>query len=366
MSVLPIFLFFSLVIIGHYFAQLLLANAFPSLKKRKIVVILVLVLITVMFLNTLVLLNRFQTSFLMSTHFVSAVLFGLLTQLMFFGFLFFIRKMIIKLWPFVKRNCILPDPKSAARLLLICAGIFFLLGTYNAFFPRLKTIILPAFSEELKGKSFVQLSDLHLGAIYRPAWQQRISKRVNSLAPDFIIISGDLFDGSDQSLSEYVESLDLLEQTTIFVPGNHDSYVFGSEVEEIVKEAGLVYLSDRALEVAGIEIIGLNYLSNKESNLDREIENLAAEKTKPRIVVNHVPVDQAEAYNLKADLMLMGHVHRGQIFPFSLATSLIYGRYAYGLSSYQEMITYTSAGTGTWGPPLRTLFPGEIILFKFE
>jgi uncharacterized protein len=366
MSILPFFLFLLLVVVGHYFAYLLLVNAFSKLKKRRIIIILALTLITVIFLGSLVFLNRFQNSFLMSIYFVFAVLFGLLTQLMLFGGLFFIRKMILKFWPFARRNCVLPDPKSSARLLLILVALFFLLGIYNAFFPKVKIITLPAFSEELKGKSFVHLSDLHLGAVYRPAWQRMITKRVNMLEADFIIISGDLFDGSDKELSEFVEPLSLLEKTTIFVPGNHDSYIFGNEVEETVKEASFVYLLDRAFEISGLELIGFNYLSNQDSNLRRDIEDLALEKRKPRVIVNHVPVDQAEAYALEGDLMLMGHAHRGQIFPFSLATTLIYGQYAYGLSSYQEMITYTSAGTGTWGPPLRTLFPGEIILFKFE
>jgi predicted MPP superfamily phosphohydrolase len=366
MSILPFFLFLTLVIAGHYFAYLLLINAFSKLKSRRVLVILALSLVTVLFISSLILLYRFQNNFLMPAYLTLAVSFGLLTQLMIFGFLFFARKMILNFCPFAKRNCILPDPKSAARLMLIFAASLFLLGTYNAFFPKVKTITLKAFSEEIKGKSFVHLSDLHLGAVYRPSWQKMISQKVNALEADFVIISGDLFDGSDSSLSEFVAPLSSFSKTTIFVPGNHDSYIFGAEVEETVKKAGLIYLVDEAFELPDFEVVGFNYVSNKESDMRREIEGLKEEKLKYRIVINHVPVDQAEANALGADLMLMGHAHRGQIFPFSLATRLIYGHYAHGLSNYNDMTTYTSAGTGTWGPPLRTLFPGEIILFKFE
>lgn len=366
MSAIAFFLFFILVIIGHYFAHLLILNAFPALKKKRILFLLILISVTIIFLFSLALLNHFQNIFLISIYFSFAVLFGLLTQLMLFGFLFFIRDKILKLSPYLRRNCIFPSSKLVARYLLLFVLLFFFLGTYNAFFPRVKKIFLPAFREELKGVSFVHLSDLHLGAIYRPSWQKMITHKVNRLEADFVLISGDLFDSSDRELSVFVESLSLFKETTIFVPGNHDSYIFGAEVEEAVKKAGLIYLSDQAFKVSGLEIIGFNYLSNENSNLRRDIEGLDLEKTKARIVVNHVPVDQAEAYELESDLMLMGHTHRGQIFPFSLVTRLIYGSYAYGLSSYQNMITYTSAGTGTWGPPLRTLFPGEIVLFKFE
>jgi predicted MPP superfamily phosphohydrolase len=30
------------------------------------------------------------------------------------------------------------------------------------------------------------------------------------------------------------------------------------------------------------------------------------------------------------------------------------------------MITYTSSGVGTWGPPVRTPFPGEILVFDIN
>lgn len=368
MSTIPFFLFILLITIGHYFSYLLIINAFPKLKKRKIIVLLFLILITVMFLASFICLNFFQNIWLMITYFLFAVLFGLLTQLMFFGGLFFIRKMVLKFWSFARRNCIFPDPKSPARFLLVFVVIFFLLGTYNAFFPRVKTIVLPAFSEKTKGRSFVHLSDLHLGAIYRPAWLQMITEKVNRLEADFVVISGDLFDGTDKNLSEFIAPLSLFTKPTIFVSGNHDSYIFASEVEKVIKDAGLIDLNDKALELSGIELVGFAYLGDDdENNLPPNIENLdLEEKRTPRIIINHVPVKQAEAYDLRADLMLMGHAHRGQIFPFSLVTKLTYASYAYGLSSYQEMITYTSAGTGTWGPPLRTLFPGEIILFKFE
>ena len=60
------------------------------------------------------------------------------------------------------------------------------------------------------------------------------------------------------------------------------------------------------------------------------------------------------------DLQLSGHVHRGQIFPFSILTKLYYPVHA-GFSSLElGSRLYVSRGAGTWGPPIRFLSPPEI------
>jgi len=139
----------------------------------------------------------------------------------------------------------------------------------------------------------------------------------------------------------------------------------GDAVAEATASGDIITLSDSAAEFSGIEVVGLNYVGRDHSYLRREITDLQT-TANARIAVNHVPVDQAEVKSLEARLMLSGHAHRGQIFPFSIVTSWLYGSFAYGLEDYEGMLTYTSAGTGTWGPPLRTLWPGEIIRFVIE
>jgi uncharacterized protein len=60
------------------------------------------------------------------------------------------------------------------------------------------------------------------------------------------------------------------------------------------------------------------------------------------------------------DLQLSGHVHRGQIFPFSIVTGLYYKTQS-GLNNLPgNSMLYVSRGSGTWGPPIRFLSPPEI------
>jgi len=361
MIIISLFAFLSLVSLGHYFAWRLCLEACPRLHNRRFYLLAVFIGFTVFFLGAFMVLHRSDSAVLAALYVLSAVFFGLLSQLMLFGVLAWVLRLFLGRCKYLKNK-----PLLLPRVFVIIALVFFTLGTYNAFYPRVKTVYLQGWPEELKGKRFVQLSDLHLGAVYRPFWLERVVRQTNALNPDFVIISGDLFDGSDEILTEFVPVFKKFYVPTIFVPGNHDYYVPLGVAHETADNGGLIVLSDAAQEVSGLEVIGFNYLAREDSNLRREIQGLRPEADLVRIVVNHVPVDQAEAKDLGAKLLLSGHTHRGQIFPFSAFVRLLYGRFSYGLEDYEGMTTNTSAGTGTWGPPLRTLFPGEIIEFVIE
>jgi hypothetical protein len=45
--------------------------------------------------------------------------------------------------------------------------------------------------------------------------------------------------------------------------------------------------------------------------------------------------------------------HAGQFFPWTLAVHLVHAPHVAGLSRNGRMQIYVSAGTGTWGPPVR-------------
>ena len=64
------------------------------------------------------------------------------------------------------------------------------------------------------------------------------------------------------------------------------------------------------------------------------------------------------------DLQLSGHTHKGQLFPFGWVTKIIYKGYEYGLHKEGAFTLNTTSGVGTWGPPMRTGSPGEIVVIK--
>ena len=96
---------------------------------------------------------------------------------------------------------------------------------------------------------------------------------------------------------------------------------------------------------------------------DEILKNFSDEKL--TILLKHQPKIGAKSAEL-FDLQLSGHTHNGQIFPFSLITSLFFpyhkGLFMVGKHSY----LYVSRGTGTWGPPVRFLSPPEVTLIEFH
>jgi predicted MPP superfamily phosphohydrolase len=80
------------------------------------------------------------------------------------------------------------------------------------------------------------------------------------------------------------------------------------------------------------------------------------------ILLAHIPaapvIDMAAAR--KVGLMLSGHTHGGQIWPFSY---LVQHRFPYlvGQHAIGPMTLLVSRGAGSWGPRMRLWQPGEIV-----
>jgi len=64
------------------------------------------------------------------------------------------------------------------------------------------------------------------------------------------------------------------------------------------------------------------------------------------------------------DLQLSGHTHAGQFFPWTLAVQLLHAPHVAGLSRRGRMWVYVSAGTGSWGPPVRFGTEPELTLLE--
>jgi predicted MPP superfamily phosphohydrolase len=301
-----------LFILSHYFAGQLVFNTF-KFKKRKHLAYSLPALASLLFVLSTIIINYRGDLVFNYLYIISAALFGLVTQLLIFGTIFYVLKYI-----FVKR-------KLLARTLFSLAVIIFLLGIYNALFPQIKRMELNNLSNNEGNISIVHLSDLHLGLIYQPSYLENLVDKVNKIEADVVVISGDLFDGNDLKIRKFIPALKGFEKPVIFAPGNHDHYINEELLTNTVSEAGFYELRDEAYTIEGVEFIGFDYLSDQDSNTRRAIDNLSTEKEDLRVVINHVPVDQAEAHALGADLMLSGHAHRGQISPFSIVVRYIYG-----------------------------------------
>ena len=75
--------------------------------------------------------------------------------------------------------------------------------------------------------------------------------------------------------------------------------------------------------------------------------------------MSHQPKAIDDAANEGIDLVLSGHTHGGQIWPFNFVVALVQP-YVKGSINTERTWIYVHCGTGYWGPPLRLGVQSEI------
>ena len=210
-----------------------------------------------------------------------------------------------------------------------------------------------------------QISDVHLGLIVRKERLGLILEKVKAAAPDILVSTGDLVDGQINSLEGLADMIKEINPRygKFAVLGNHEYYAGLKQAIEFKKIAGFTLLRGEGVSIDGIiNLIGVDDPAAKYFNgYDESMEkHLLASFPRERftILLKHRPLINKDSLGL-FDLQLSGHVHKGQIFPFSLLTKIYYPKDA-GLLRVKGGILYVSRGSGTWGPPIRFLAPPEV------
>jgi hypothetical protein len=217
----------------------------------------------------------------------------------------------------------------------------------------------------------VQLSDLHLGNILGKRWLQKIIARVTALSPHIIVITGDLVDGNVGRVEPLQETLQQLKAPlgVWAVTGNHEFYAGLARSVALFENSGFLVLRDSNKPAApGLNIAGVDDLTSRAPLSDTDHPTTHALANRPpgaTILLSHSPLDPEKAAVAGTGLMLSGHTHNGQIWPFKY---LVHSRYRLLSGRYQVngMTAIVSRGTGTWGPRMRLWLPGEIVRIKLR
>lgn len=265
-------------------------------------------------------------------------------------------------------------PLPGSQLAGIAFGLAFLATAYglvNARRIRVNriTIRLPHLPEAWQGRTAALVTDLHLGPLLGAGFLRRVISRLRSLQPDAVFISGDMFDGPTHGLDSLVTPWrEFTPPLGIhYVTGNHDEFAERSLYLEPIRRAGIQVLDNAMVSIAGLQVVGVHDSEAGDAARLRSILNGARiHRERPSILLAHRPINLSIAEEEGISLQLSGHTHRGQIWPWNLMVSRIYGRFAYGLGQWGKMQVYTSSGVGTWGPPLRLGTQSEIVLIRFE
>ncbi len=224
-----------------------------------------------------------------------------------------------------------------------------------------------------QGLRIAQLTDVHVGRTIKRAFIKEQVTRINAIRPDLVVITGDLVDLPIEDIRDDLAPLAQLEAPCYFVLGNHEYFHGVEPMLAYVRELGVKPLLNEhvVLEKAGqrFNLVGLTDLMGArigELPTDVEAAYAGLDEALPTLVLSHQPKSIRLLENRRCDLMLSGHTHGGQIFPFGLLV-MVDQPYLAGLYHHNEsQQIFVSRGTGYWGPPLRVGSPSEISLIDVD
>ena len=214
----------------------------------------------------------------------------------------------------------------------------------------------------------VMASDLHIGYHNPRKELARWVDMINAENPDFILIAGDIIDGSMRPVLEerMAEEFHRLKAPVYACLGNHEFYSGVPGAKQFYKDAGIHLLIDEAAVIdSSIVIIGRDDRTNMRRKPIKELitttHHLSPNTQYYTIVLDHQPynLDRAEAAGV--DFQLSGHTHRGQVWPISWITDRVY-ECSWGSHQRGNTQFYVSSGIGIWGGKFRIGTQSEYVV----
>lgn len=227
------------------------------------------------------------------------------------------------------------------------------------------------------GMNLVLISDLHLGAVHSEQRLPGIVRDINQLKPDLVCIAGDIFDDDYFAIHDPEKAIGLLKSISAHYGvyaclGNHDGGKTFNEMLRFLEQSNIHLLKDECEIIDGrmalfgrvdpMPIGGFGELKRKD------IAEIAAniDSSLPIVVMDHTP-SKIEQYGKAFDLVLAGHTHKGQIFPFDWITNAMftanYGHFQKDADSPHFIVT---SGVSTWGMPMRIGTRSEIVSIRLR
>ena len=230
-------------------------------------------------------------------------------------------------------------------------------------------IAIPNLPRPFDGYRIAHVTDTHVGRILGRAWTSALARRVDSAAPDLVVHTGDLVDGTVEGMGPAVEPLSRMhgKDGTFFVTGNHEAYSGIAPWVRFVQDMGWTVLANRhvLLHRGGASLCLAGVTDAHEGGMvggiapDPRAALAGVPAGIPVVLLAHQPRQALQAQGLGVSLQLSGHTHGGQLWPFHYLVRLQQPMVS-GLARIGDVQVFTSRGAGFWGPPLRLFAPPEI------
>ena len=256
--------------------------------------------------------------------------------------------------------------RGAALASLVLACSFVALAAWRgAAPPRLKRVEITVknLPPALDGFTIMQVSDLHLGRMIKLGRLEKIAGTAKDARPDLVVFTGDFAESREPLPAGTCGVIKNMQARygKAAVLGNHDMFTGGAAAADFFAACGVKVLRGQLYEpVPGLAVAGVDDLRRGGRET---IEKLVAalDRSKPLLFLSHQPQGFDEITAAGTGLVLSGHTHKGQIFPFGPLERHMF-KYFYGLYKAGDFSVYTTSGAGAWGPPLRLFADSELPL----
>jgi predicted MPP superfamily phosphohydrolase len=176
----------------------------------------------------------------------------------------------------------------------------------------------------LNGLKLMQISDMHVGNRFDRQYLIDSLKEAQAMEPDIVVYTGDYvnYESAEQfdQLREVMQHVVTGRLGTVGILGNHDygknweEEPVASQVVEILEESGIEMLRNSAIEVSGLNIIGIDDYWATNFKPELAFENY--DSSTANLVLCHNPdVCDLDVWSGYQGWILSGHTHGGQCKP---------------------------------------------------
>lgn len=266
----------------------------------------------------------------------------------------------------------------AGLIVLIFTPIYLMFGWYYA--HQIYRTEYSFKTDKLSNSyKIIQFSDSHLGTTFDSEGFKNELLKIEKEKPDIVLLTGDFVDdGTTKDMMikacEYLGNLKT-KFGVYFSYGNHDKGYYGdfyrgfskNDLENEMKKNNIVVLSDEYTIVDdSIYLVGRKDAEDK-SRESIDVLTKTFDKNKYIIVMDHQPTDYLNEEKAKADLVLSGHTHGGQLLPINFLNTLLSDNYqVYGLKSINKTNFIVSSGISDWELKFKTGCISEYVVINLN
>ena len=218
-------------------------------------------------------------------------------------------------------------------------------------------------------------ADSHVSTTFGGEGFAKYMETIMAQNPDIVLIAGDYVD-DDTSREDMVESCAALGRMhpkygVWYAYGNHDKGYYRSahsgfsadDLEQELLKNGVHVMKDDVEIIDNICVVG-----RKDKSADRDRKELSellegVDDNKYIIVMDHEPTDYEKEAQTKADLVVSGHTHGGQLFPvtyfgvwFGINDAI------YGYERLHDTDFIVTSGISDWAIKFKTGTKSEYVM----